>query len=135
MTVNHSFDLSMVPDLEGRQRVAKALADFDAVGDRRDAATAALWKTKHRLEAAISMIERKIERIERTFDAEFETIEGFPDLDSPYQMHSDHLGCYCCELSGLPLRDDDETVEWGDGEALACIAAQAPQPADEATAP
>lgn len=29
------------------------------------------------------------------------------------------------EISGLPLRDDDETVEWGDGEALACLAKNA----------
>lgn len=63
--------------------------------------------------------------IQQTFYGEYDAIDGYPDIDSPYRMHDDHLGCDICEISGLPLRDEDETVEWGDGEALACLAKNA----------
>lgn len=119
------IDLSMVPDLAERRRVLRALKDFDAVSERQSQATKALWDTKHKLEAAQQKLEREIECIQQTFYGEYDAIDGYPDIDSPYRMHDDHLGCDICEISGLPLRDEDETVEWGDGEALACLAKNA----------
>lgn len=119
------IDLSMVPDLAGRRRVLQALEDFDAVSKRQSQATNALWGTKRKLESAQRKLDREIERINQTFNGEYDAIDGYPDIDSPYQMHDDHMGCNRCEISGLPLRNDDETVEWGDGEALACLAKNA----------
>ncbi len=115
-------ELDGVPDLEGRRKVLAALEAFDAVEARRSAATKSLWETRRKLEAAQRKIDLEIRKIDRTFDDEMSSLESYPDIDSPYQMHDDHLGCYRCEISGLPLRHDDETVEWGDGEALACLA-------------
>jgi hypothetical protein len=115
------IDVSMVPDLEGRRVVESALAAFHAIEERQSEATRALYATKRKLEAAMRMIDSKIKAIDELFSEQYHTIERYPGLDSPYQMHDDHLGCYCCEISGLPLRDDDETVEYGNGEALACL--------------
>lgn len=114
-------DLSIIPDLDGRKAVAAALAAFDDVSERQSHATRALWETKIKLDKARDKVSQMIRDIEHTFRAEYDAITGYPDIYSPYQMYDDHLGCYRCEISGLPLRHDDDTVEYGDGEALACL--------------
>ena len=74
-------------------------------------------------ESVKALIDDKIKAIDEQFRHQYEVVD-YPDIDSPYQMHDDYLGCYRCNISGLPLRHDDETVEWGDGEALSVLAAQ-----------
>jgi len=120
--------LSVVHDVEGRRRVLQALEAFDAVCERQSDATRALWDTRRKLESALRKVSAEIAAVEKTFEAHYAVIEGYPDINSPYRMHDDHLGCHRCAISDLPLRHDDETVEWGDGEALACLAEQAGEP-------
>ena len=134
MSEASKYDLSRIlpniPHLAERQAVAAALAKFDEVSGRESEATRDVrakiteirdkLNDKHRaeLEAATKDLTAEEAAIRKKFETEFEMVDDYPGIDGPWQMHDDHLGCYCCEITGLPLRDDDDVIEWGDGEAL-----------------
>jgi hypothetical protein len=117
-------DLSGVSDLDGRRIVLRALQAFDAAQERESQATEHLYTLLRKLEKLASRVEKDIAKIQDNFRNNEPEIVGYPALNSPYQMHEDHTGCYTCEISGLPLRNDDQIVDWGDGYALYVLAAR-----------
>jgi hypothetical protein len=115
------LDLSKVPHLEERLKVAKALDDFFAMEERISEATRLKREKIRSLEKIISTLEKEVNTIEREIYDSADKNTDYPDIDSPFAMHDDHLGCDLCQISKLPLRHDDETIECGYGDALAVL--------------
>lgn len=130
-----TLDLSRVPHLEARRVVADALDKFEQISDREYDAVREIQDEISRIrdtimreafnkaDAETSELKAKVDAIRASFAPEWDALKGYPDIDSSWRMHDDHLGVDCCAKSGLPLRHDDMTIENEDGdEMLACLA-------------
>jgi hypothetical protein len=128
------IDLSGVDHVEERRAVAASIDRFEDISSRESEATKDVntkireiadrinAEAAARIAAETAELRAELKRIEAPFIDEYAALQGYPGLLDGWQMHDDHLGVYCCEISGLPLRDDDDVVEWGDGDALAVLA-------------
>lgn len=121
--------LPKVSHLAERQALAQWLAQFNAIMERRDAAlelletefrqarTALRIRQLTEMEAMCAPHEEKIKAAQAPFDAELAAIPD-DDVSKEYRMHDDWTGCDRCTITGLPLRDDDQVLDWDDGSAL-----------------
>lgn len=121
--------LPKISHLVERQAVAKWLEQYNDISERREAALAPIevefrearkaLRLKHLAEEAAmyAPFEQKITEARAPFDAEFEAIPDIPESDE-YHMDEDGTACQCCQITGLPMRADDDEIQWGDGYAM-----------------
>lgn len=122
--------LPHIPHLAERQAVAAALKKFEEIGERehkllepvesqiREIEDAINERARAEIKTATAELKAKATALREGFKPEWDKLTDYPDIDGPWSMHDDHLGCYCCEITGLPLRLDDDTLDYGDGYAL-----------------
>lgn len=128
-TIDLDRILPKIPRLAERQAVQAAIAASMDIYDRRDGVLDPLHAKRDAVRreydakcaelrtAMFAVVDAEITTAEAPFNAELEALPGYTNA-SDYQMWEDWLGCSCCDITGLPLRDDDEVIAWGEGEAL-----------------
>lgn len=127
--------LSRISHLEARQVIKAFFDDMEVYGEEQQATAA----VREKINAARAMIRKKEQELEREhlapLRAELEAIEKpfrereqkrFEALDaklselgveaSAFRLYDDWTGVDRCDVSGLPLMDEDITGETPDGE-------------------
>jgi hypothetical protein len=97
-----------------KENYAKQEAIRDELGERH----------RREMDAALAALRDEEERLREPFRKEHEALEGYPNSGEGWSMFDDWTGVYCCTISGLPLREDDDIVPHGHGDALAALACE-----------
>ena len=137
MTDTLQIDLTRIPHLEKRRRIAALWEDHERIDDESSAAAKPFWDKRRALDNAM---EAKVAAIRAAHKAEYETIddemraaekpfeeqcgalyeqvETFAAAGGGVRWWDDYSGIERCALSGLPLLGHDDLWENEAGEKI-----------------